>query len=70
MFGEKTDTPGGRFQSTLPVGGATLRQIKPLAKFSISIHAPRGGSDHQAFKQWIDKGISIHAPRGGSDLVL
>ena len=33
------------FQSTLPVGGATYhRATLPLRK-SISIHAPRGGSD-------------------------
>ena len=57
------------FQSTLPVGGATLsgpawRTVRP-----ISIHAPRGGSD-QATSSAIcarDKEISIHAPRGGSD---
>ena len=56
------------FQSTLPVGGATLLHLGDRAALSISIHAPRGGSDlvvdtnerHQIV-------ISIHAPRGGSD---
>ena len=34
------------FQSTLPVGGAT-RKLSPLSGvILISIHAPRGGSDH------------------------
>ena len=57
------------FQSTLPVGGATrcirLRRGRP----TISIHAPRGGSDEipLAASIWY-RSISIHAPRGGSDL--
>ena len=33
------------FQSTLPVGGATLRERQRLQSVHISIHAPRGGSD-------------------------
>ena len=33
------------FQSTLPVGGATRRTWAAGASRSISIHAPRGGSD-------------------------
>ena len=36
-----------RFQSTLPVGGATLRSSSRPCISSISIHAPRGGSDQQ-----------------------
>ena len=37
-----------RFQSTLPVGGATIQPQVHLLPFPISIHAPRGGSDrHQ-----------------------
>ena len=36
------------FQSTLPVGGATVRDREALAAPDISIHAPRGGSDMQA----------------------
>ena len=36
---------GNGFQSTLPVGGATLGLGKMLAVRGISIHAPRGGSD-------------------------
>ena len=35
----------GIFQSTLPVGGATTLFRIPILRLSISIHAPRGGSD-------------------------
>ena len=56
-----------KFQSTLPVGGATATIFDNQALLNISIHAPRGGSDGQrqttSFPSW----ISIHAPRGGSD---
>ena len=34
------------FQSTLPVGGATSAELDEQAAQVISIHAPRGGSDH------------------------
>ena len=34
-----------KFQSTLPVGGATSRMLQSIAYLVISIHAPRGGSD-------------------------
>ena len=57
-----------KFQSTLPVGGATAGRCGQGSGSVISIHAPRGGSD------WCVLGdkatrikISIHAPRGGSD---
>ena len=33
------------FQSTLPVGGATMRVLTSVEPKTISIHAPRGGSD-------------------------
>ncbi len=57
----------GKFQSTLPAGGATDRmpELIPVAK--ISIHAPRGGSDFSAAPVLTTTMISIHAPRGGSD---
>ena len=59
------------FQSTLPVWGATLGS--PMRKpcfLSISIHAPRVGSD-LANRRFVSYGgISIHAPRVGSDLGL
>ena len=57
-----------RFQSTLPVGGATF-QLDAIcdADISISIHAPRVGSDQHSADHSPAKRISIHAPRGGSD---
>ena len=56
-----------RFQSTLPARGATQHPINPLCAKSISIHAPRTGSDVWVghFFGW--DAISIHAPRTGSD---
>ena len=36
-----------RFQSTLPVGGATRSPAINASLIAISIHAPRGGSDHR-----------------------
>ena len=38
------------------------------AKFIISIHAPRVGSDKAQETRDAEKEISIHAPRVGSDL--
>ena len=57
------------FQSTLPVRGATGLVIERFPAQSISIHAPREGSDfrlHPAFCTGLFL-ISIHAPREGSD---
>ena len=56
------------FQSTLPVRGATVFYLFALHITTISIHAPREGSDlageqHPPFGH----NISIHAPREGSD---
>ncbi len=56
------------FQSTLPVGGATLHPKILLEAGWISIHAPRGGSDHYGMDRATAYNISIHAPRGGSDV--
>ncbi len=39
-----------QFQSTLPVGGATYRRLIYGGTKHISIHAPRGGSDHGSCK--------------------
>ena len=55
------------FQSTLPVKGATNIRSSSKESSTISIHAPREGSDC-----WHNDGagsvlISIHAPREGSD---
>ena len=38
--------PVAGFQSTLPVGGATESYDEIKAIIGVSIHAPRGGSDH------------------------
>ena len=56
-----------KFQSTLPVWGATETVMASLRHLIISIHAPRVGSDctlKQTQRLWR---ISIHAPRVGSD---
>ena len=56
-----------KFQSTLPVGGATNVGCKFGSLIVISIHAPRGGSDLFFQNITCNISISIHAPRGGSD---
>ena len=58
------------FQSTLPVWGATLIMRYSVSPCTISIHAPRVGSDESdlSWHELID--ISIHAPRVGSDCAL
>ena len=56
------------FQSTLPARGATDEYIKALDEVTISIHAPREGSDGARARLPLPvKAISIHAPREGSD---
>ena len=55
------------FQSTLPVWGATVSYRSGAESVSISIHAPRVGSDFVAGKNHDKIIISIHAPRVGSD---
>ena len=56
-----------KFQSTLPVWGATF----PIGIYDyfifISIHAPRVGSDVLPLERSYGVSISIHAPRVGSD---
>ena len=58
------------FQSTLPVWGATVSYRSGAESVSISIHAPRVGSDFVAGKNHDKIIISIHAPRVGSDYDL
>ena len=59
------------FQSTLPARGATGRFVAAIYEFTISIHAPRTGSDRRyTIRISGTSGISIHAPRTGSDLRL
>ena len=56
------------FQSTLPGWGATQARGGGAAGGTISIHAPRMGSDHERqHRQVRADHISIHAPRMGSD---
>ena len=56
-----------KFQSTLPVRGATGRNSIHDILINISIHAPREGSDRRAGSAVPVPEISIHAPREGSD---
>ena len=60
-------TVAGKFQSTLPAGGATASTELFSQATTISIHAPRGGSDAGNPVKVLVILISIHAPRGGSD---
>ena len=58
----------GEFQSSLPAGGATFLWCFCCSFRSISILAPRGGSDSDVNHDFIKSfTISILAPRGGSD---
>ena len=55
------------FQSTLPARGATSTFCPDVCQLSISIHAPRTGSDGRNASKTKALPISIHAPRTGSD---
>ncbi len=50
-----------QFQSTLPVGGATQSPGRPRRNRSVSIHAPRGGSDSHQW--WCCCSIESFNPR-------
>ena len=56
-----------RFQSTLPLWGATVLARIRFAASNISIHAPPVGSDNTVRLLRSEIGISIHAPPVGSD---
>ena len=56
-----------KFQSTLPVKGATTLRLFGCWYQNISIHAPREGSDSYVSEKIYTYFISIHAPREGSD---
>ena len=59
------------FLSTLPARGATLQPGDRLHRpQTISIHAPREGSDQKRPVQRGKPAISIHAPREGSDGII
>ena len=58
------------FQSTLPARGATCGRAVMHQALTISIHAPRTGSDADLLKNMeVTNNISIHAPRTGSDVI-
>ena len=61
------DNRNFKFQSTLPLRGATKPQGDSPARIDISIHAPLTGSDQALTLQDIKNMISIHAPLTGSD---
>ena len=57
-----------RFQSTLPMRGATLPAYAQLHHLQISIHTPHAGSDLGGICGISsDFAISIHTPHAGSD---
>ena len=56
-----------RFQSTLPLRGATRHVRNQQAHRAISIHTPLAGSDSCAAEVSARSEISIHTPLAGSD---
>ena len=71
--GERLTTNGSisgdyEFLSTLPARGATTRKPDGEGGYTISIHAPREGSDFCLTNYDTTMEISIHAPREGSDM--
>ena len=62
-----TVTHQEKFQSTLPLRGATLTLLGNVQRKEISIHAPLTGSDRQEAGVGPPPLISIHAPLTGSD---
>ena len=57
-----------KFQSTLPLRGATQIITIYTSQEKISIHTPLAGSDHLHAKVHLACDISIHTPLAGSDL--
>ena len=58
-----------RFQSTLPMRGATERVRQECYFILISIHTPHAGSDSHTFFAARSALISIHTPHAGSDII-
>ena len=52
----REDVPFDKFQSTLPMRGATLAPGAGKTNVAISIHAPRAGSDRQGRRRWTRRG--------------
>ena len=63
---DKKEVQHGKFQSTLPAGGATFFHLFSCARIVISIHAPRGGSDADGLHQQNDLGFQSTLPAGGA----
>ena len=59
----------GRFQSTRPMRGATIRKAYNLPIIDVSIHAPHAGRDVVLLKYDCIRQVSIHAPHAGRDLI-
>ena len=58
------------FQSTLPVGGATVQYVQKHALFwDFNPRSPWGERLYADTDSVKYVGISIHAPRGGSDII-
>ena len=69
-LGLALSTAQSSFLSTLPARGATFSTNASYSGLSISIHAPREGSDRKGLPSSpVRSGISIHAPREGSDIL-
>ena len=71
-YGERLDMAKAtysykRFQSTLPLRGATQHHLQHKGQQNISIHAPLTGSDGLSLFFLEVIMISIHAPLTGSD---
>ena len=58
-----------RFQSTLPVGGATDDSYFEQEAMEFQSTLPVGGATRAVFASASVHKISIHAPRGGSDIL-
>ena len=56
-----------KFQSTLPMRGASALVTCQRKDSSISIHAPHAGSEGGEASHKLTEAISIHAPHAGSD---
>ena len=61
-------TVAQKFQSTLPVGGATLFVIGEILLYEFQSTLPVGGATAEGAATRALLQISIHAPRGGSDI--
>ena len=57
-----------KFQSTLPLRGATKITQTKTQVWNISIHTPLAGSDFDQHAPAVRSGISIHTPLAGSDI--